>query len=255
MDYERFIATVERRAHVGREEAERATAAVLESLADRLNRDEVRDLQERLPLELAAHLPAPHHTPEAIDLDEFLLRVARRAGVDVGTAEHYARAVFAALREAIGHDEMDDLLATLPEAFAVLLTGRSVMPVDVFLARVSERTGLDRDGARRATAAVLEALAERIPKGEIEDLIGRLPVQLHEDLRRGAARNPEGRARRMSAEEFVRHVADREGVGSDDVVRHVRAVFETLREAVSVDEFSDITVELPPDFAPLLPRA
>jgi uncharacterized protein (DUF2267 family) len=95
---------------------------------------------------------------------------------------------------------------------------------------------------------VLETLAERIADGEVDDLIGRLPVPLHAALKRGKARNPG--ARRMSLERFVGRVAEREGASPEEARNHARAVFATLREAVG-EELYDVTVQLPPDYAVL----
>jgi uncharacterized protein (DUF2267 family) len=57
-------------------------------------------------------------------------------------------------------------------------------------------------GARRATGAVLETLAERIARGEVDDLIARLDPALHAPLKRGRERSG-GVARSMPLERFV----------------------------------------------------
>ena len=126
-----------------------------------------------------------------------------------------------------------------------------MVPAEAFLARVAERAGLDAAGARRASDAVLETLAERIAPGETDDLISRLPVALHEPLKRGAAR-ADGSARQMGLDEFLRRVADREGTPPLQARDHARAVLATLREAVADDEFFDVTVQLPDEYAVLL---
>jgi uncharacterized protein (DUF2267 family) len=50
-------------------------------------------------------------------------------------------------------------------------------------------------------------------------------------------------------EQFVLHVAEREGVTPGEALRHARAVFATLREAVPEEEFLDVTAQLPRDYA------
>jgi uncharacterized protein (DUF2267 family) len=138
------------------------------------------------------------------------------------------------------------MVAQLPKDFAFLLPrgpAVEVLPAEAFLDRVADRAGLDADGARRATDAVLETLAERIAEGEVDDLISRLPIPLHAALKRGKARHRE--ARRMSLERFVDRVAEREGVPPEQARTHARAVFTTLREAVG-EELYDVTVQLPP---------
>jgi uncharacterized protein (DUF2267 family) len=114
--------------------------------------------------------------------------------------------------------------------------------------RVQERAGLDATRASRAIEAVLETLGERIAAGEVADLLARLPVELHEPLRRGAAASPA--ARRMSLEQFLRAVAEREGTAPDVARRHSHAVLATLRDAVG-EEFYDVSVELPPEYGVL----
>src|SRR4051794_38324903 len=101
-----------------------------------------------------------------------------------------------------------------------------VMEADEFLRRVASRAGVDRPTAERAADAVLETLAERIAGGEVRDLIARLPLELHDLLRRGEQRTG-GNAVPMSFDQFVGHVAERESdvVDSPDEAReHARAV-------------------------------
>ena len=54
----------------------------------------------------------------------------------------------------------------------------------------------------------------------------------------------------MPLERFLERVAGREGVPPEEAGEHARAVFATLREAVG-EEFYDVTVQLPPEYAVL----
>ena len=83
-----------------------------------------------------------------------------------------------------------------------------------------------------------------IAAGEVKELISRLPVGLHEPLRRGSERSG-GRATRMSPHDFVTRVAERTGHSVGQARDDVRAVMVTLREAVGDDEFFDVAVQLP----------
>jgi uncharacterized protein (DUF2267 family) len=261
VEYEEFIRMVAREAGLNdSEDAERAAQATLETLAERLSKGEARDLLQELPAELKLWI-YPRGDAQPFDLDEYLRRVAERLGVDIEVAERRARAVFYALGKAVSSEEIADLAAELPDDFEPLLAeaqGRfaDVMPVEEFLARVATRTGLDVDGARRATEAVLETLAERIAAGEVDDMIPQLPIELHEPLKRGKSRIPN--ARRMPLEEFLRRVADREGLPFDrdvppfEVQEHAQAVFATLREAISNEEFFDVSAQLPTEYWALL---
>jgi uncharacterized protein (DUF2267 family) len=53
----------------------------------------------------------------------------------------------------------------------------------------------------------------------------------------------------MSLDEFVRRVAEREGITPAEAREHTRAVFATLREAVGEDEFRDVSAQLPLEYA------
>jgi uncharacterized protein (DUF2267 family) len=58
----------------------------------------------------------------------------------------------------------------------------------------------------------------------------------------------------MSLDEFLRRVAEREGVAPLQARGHASAVFATLREAVSPKEFLDMTAQLPAEFAAVQAR-
>jgi uncharacterized protein (DUF2267 family) len=100
---------------------------------------------------------------------------------------------------------------------------------------------------------VLETLAERIAGGEVDDLIASLPPELHPPLRKGNELS-NGAARRLSLDEFLRRVAEREGVAPPLAREHARAVFATLREALPDKEFFDVTAQLPDAYAAVTAR-
>jgi uncharacterized protein (DUF2267 family) len=252
LDRDRFIELVAQWADVGFDSAERAARATLEALGERIDRGEAQQVAEQLPPEVAPWV-ATTGPAQGFDVDEFLRRVADREGVGIQEAERQARAVFQVLRHVL-EKEFDDVVAELPKDFAPLLGLPPVPEVTsagVFLKRVSEHTGLAPDEAERATDAVLETLAERIAGGEVKDLIARLPARLHEPLKRGDEPT-DGKAIRMSVEEFLLRVSDREGVSYDDARDHTRAVLTTLHEALGDEEWSDVTVELPREYDAVL---
>jgi uncharacterized protein (DUF2267 family) len=252
--YERFITIVEHKGGIStREEAERAARATLQTLAERIAKGEALDLAEQLGPQLGPWLHTDRNDAERFGLEEFLRREAEREGTDLKTAERHARAVFSALGYTVSDDEIHDMVAELPGDFEPLIAeaerrASAILPVDDLILKAAERSGLEPDAARRAVNAVLETLAERISGGEVEDLIARLPIELRAPLRQGNATS-KGNATRMSLDEFLERVAEREGVGVLDARRHARAMFETLREAVPEDEFLDATAELPNEYA------
>jgi uncharacterized protein (DUF2267 family) len=255
---ETFVSTVAQNAGIPREEAERAVDATLRTLAERITGGEVRELRVLLGPEFRPLLPVEPEEAERFHVDEFLRRVAERAGVEPGRAPGLAAAVFTALGEAIAPGEMRDVVRQLPAEFDPLLEAAGVglqraREDEALLSRLVMRTGLDRDHARRARDAVLMTLAERISDGEVADLEAELPRSLHAALERGLRESRAARA--MSLDEFVARVAEREGVGRDEAEQHVRAVFELLRETVSGREIADVLAQLSRDYAPLLSPA
>jgi uncharacterized protein (DUF2267 family) len=253
LDRDRFIELVAQWADIGFDTAERATRATLETLGARIDRGEAQQIAAMLPPELAPFV-ATDGPAERFDVDEFLRRVAEReGGGNIDEIERHVRAVFDVLREVL-EKEFDDLTAELPKDYEAVLPGapaRESASADLFLSRVSERTGLDPDDAERATEAVLETLAERIAGGEVRDLISRLPARFHEPLKRGDA-NTSGKAVRMSIDDFVGRVAGREQADPGEARDHVRAVMKTLRETIGQDEWTDLTDELPREYDPIL---
>ena len=116
--------------------------------------------------------------------------------------------------------------------------------------RVAELAGIDREQARKATEAVLETLAVRISAGEVEDLRKEIPSNLHPALDRGLHERRD--AVPMNLDEFLDHIAEREGISRDEALDHTRAVFAALREMITGKEFSDMAAQLPHEYAPLL---
>jgi uncharacterized protein (DUF2267 family) len=252
LGYEDFIRTVQHAADLSWEEAEAATRATLETLGERISPGEARDLADRLPEQVSGWVHTDTNA-EGFGVDEFVRRVAEREGIDALSAERHVRAVFLALWRATGARELADVASELSRDYAPLLpVGPQVDVVssEAFFARVEQRSGLDRDGAVKAVEAVLATLAERLAAGEVDDLIVRLPLELHEPLRRGTAEGGE-KAKRMSVEDFVWRVAEREEVSYEQAQDHARAVLATLREALPDAEFRDIDAQLPAEYDPL----
>jgi uncharacterized protein (DUF2267 family) len=263
--YERFITRIQQRAGGSWPEAERAAEATLATLSERISAGAAGKLAEHLPRDAARWLD-PRGDAQAFDPVEFARRVAEREGTDPATAERHARAVFAALARLVRGEVLAGVIAELPKDYGPLLadadddaagagrrdaTAPEPLPVDVIVERVAGRAGLDGRGARAALDAVLEALAERVAGGEVDDLAAALPDELREPLARGRARTG-GKAQRMSVDEFIARVAEREGVTDDAARDHVHAVFTTLREVIPDEEWSDLLAELPRAYAEVL---
>jgi uncharacterized protein (DUF2267 family) len=113
--------------------------------------------------------------------------------------------------------------------------------------KVGERAGIsDRFEAERTTFVVLQALSDRLSGKEANDLLAQLPSLLREEIVVSPAPQP------MSLDEFVGRVAEELDVTPEEARTRVRAVFATLREAVTVGELRDVMQELDPEYAALL---
>jgi uncharacterized protein (DUF2267 family) len=86
----------------------------------------------------------------------------------------------------------------------------------------------------------------------VDDLISHVPAELHEPLERGRA-GADDAARRMQIAEFLGRVARHAGVPPELAHLYVRAVLAALREAVGDELFSDLSAQLPDEYAELLP--
>ncbi len=133
MKHDEFIGQVQYRAQLSsRGDAERATRATLETLAERLAGGEAHDLASQLPREIGEHLKREWSgIGERFSLDEFFRRVSHREGADLPDAIFHARVVMEVVSEAVSKGEMDDVRAQLPAEFDRLFESGSKghMPV------------------------------------------------------------------------------------------------------------------------------
>ncbi len=122
MKYDEFIGQVSIRAAIdSRVLAERAVAATLETLGQRLIGGESKDLASQLPSEIAVFLSQPDSgSGETFSLDEFFWRVSQREGVDLTEATFHARVVIGLLSESVSMGEIQNVQAQLPDDFAKL---------------------------------------------------------------------------------------------------------------------------------------
>jgi uncharacterized protein (DUF2267 family) len=123
MDDDRFIDLVAERADVSRVSAEKLSVATLRTLGERISGGEARDLAAQLPARLASPLMRAEEEAEGFDLDEFIRRVAERAGTDRATANIGMAAVMTTLREAVSSGEFNDVMSQLPLEFRELSPG------------------------------------------------------------------------------------------------------------------------------------
>lgn len=136
-----------------------------------------------------------------------------------------------------------------PPEDATIESGREVAMRYEDIIRYVERVvagGLGWDSAQRAAVATLTTLAECLPTVAAHDLGEQLPRELRAPLAR-----PSAQPQTISIEEFLRRVADREGVSPSEALHHVRAVFDALSEAVTGHELDRVRAHLPAAFETL----
>ena len=124
MEYAEFIDRVGFLAGlVEREEVERAVAAALGALGERLGEDELHALGTQLPTPLVGMLRRGEHGG-ALDLADFYARVGRREGVGPGFAREHAQVVCRVLGEAMSDDARSIMEAHFPALHAELFAPR-----------------------------------------------------------------------------------------------------------------------------------
>ncbi|MGC5033445.1 DUF2267 domain-containing protein [Micromonospora sp. DT229] len=110
------------------------------------------------------------------------------------------------------------------------------MRFPLFVDAVSRRSGLSTDLSAAVARAVLGTLAERMTGQPTTDPTGYLPQELS---------GPSGELLTDGPGDFLRRVGARAGVDEQTAGLGAAAVFATLREAVTVNEFRALVAGLP----------
>lgn len=124
---------------------------------------------------------------------------------------------------------------------------RANMRAQAFYRRVTDGAGrLEEMAVRRATAAVLQALRDRLTPAEAEHVVAQLPAELKAVWREGDAlgRTPT----KMHTGDFYDRVWRAAELGSREDARMATvAVFAALKEQLSPGEAEDVLAQLPAD--------
>lgn len=116
-----FFEKVAARAGVPPETAQSLTEATLRTVAERISGGQAADLADHVAHELRPFVAkARPEEPEVFGYDEFLRRVAERAGVEQGLAERGVAAVLQSLHRVVGHKEFQDAMSELPKEVRAL---------------------------------------------------------------------------------------------------------------------------------------
>ncbi len=120
------------------------------------------------------------------------------------------------------------------------------MKGDQFIAEVRNLAELDNDEeAEKAIRATLETLKERLAGDEPSNLAAQLPPEVAPFV------EGDGGRQSFSVGEFYDRVAQREGVGREEAVRHARAVATVVQTAVTGGELDDVRSQLGNDYEEL----
>jgi uncharacterized protein (DUF2267 family) len=121
--------------------------------------------------------------------------------------------------------------------------------------RVAVEAGLDTlEQSRRATAAVLQALRDRLTPDEARQAAAQLPLELKELWAGG--RPPLTRPLRLHRREFLERVRlDAELRSTAQAALVIDAVFGALKDQISEGEANDIMAQLPRDLKTQWARA
>jgi uncharacterized protein (DUF2267 family) len=115
-----------------------------------------------------------------------------------------------------------------------------------FIGEVERGAEISRERAERTSITVLQEVLDRLTEDEARDLLAQLPYRLKSAL--VVSLMP----LRISKDEFVARVARELKIPTADARTRIRAVFGTLRHAVSWGAFEDVLEQLDPDYADLL---
>jgi uncharacterized protein (DUF2267 family) len=116
-----------------------------------------------------------------------------------------------------------------------------------FIRRVDDRAAIgDRFEAERTAVVVLQDLCDQLTGKEANDLLSQLPATFRELIAVSPSALP------LTLDEFVERVARELEVTPDEARSRIRAVFATLREAITLGELRDVVEELDPAYVDLL---
>jgi uncharacterized protein (DUF2267 family) len=120
------------------------------------------------------------------------------------------------------------------------------MKGEQFIAEVKNLAELgNTEEAQKATHTTLETLKERLAGDEPSHLAAQLPPEIAPYVEGAGGREA------FPVEEFYDRVAQKEGVGRDEAVRHARAVATVLQTAVTGGEIDDVRSQLGDDYMEL----
>jgi uncharacterized protein (DUF2267 family) len=185
-----FLLRLQERLGVDEATAAQAAKAVFAALWLTIGPEEFEDVRAQLPLDFyeliddAIALVTPPIRPP-MPADEFIRRVAERAGIDPDQARRATEATFEVLAIRITAGEIDDIKPLLaPELRPALERGIAesgpqavTMALDALLAKIARLEGTTNEQAEDHARAVLAVLREAIGEKEFRDIVAQFPEE------------------------------------------------------------------------------
>ena len=120
------------------------------------------------------------------------------------------------------------------------------MKGEQFIAEVKNLAELDsNEDAQKTVRATLETLRERLADNEPADLAAQLPQEIAPFVEGAGGRET------FSVQEFYERVGQKEGIESEEAVKHARAVATVLQTAVTGGALEDVRSQLGNDYKDL----
>ncbi|NMH99297.1 DUF2267 domain-containing protein [Pseudonocardia acidicola] len=182
-DAEELVRRVAEKENLDIAQAARRVRAVFYALSRAIPADVLDPLVAELPKDFDPLLGPARRPAPPWPIEEFLSRVADRAGIDLEAAARATEATLEILAERIAGGEVRDLSRELPpELHPPLQRGDEAsgglatrMTLDEFVERIAKREDVPVDVARVHARAVLSTVRDAVQPKEFHDLASELP--------------------------------------------------------------------------------
>ncbi|MEV8633257.1 DUF2267 domain-containing protein [Streptosporangium sp. NPDC051023] len=185
-DVEEFLRRVAEREEVDVEVAARHARDVFWVLGQAVAPEEITDIAAGLSEDFDPLLvEAQRRSLRVMPAEEFLARVASRAGLDAAGAHRASEAVLQTLAEQVAGGRAENLICELAVPLheplkrgaseGLATDGR--MPLEDFTCRVAERQGVNREEGRGHAQAVFTTLREAVTEKGFLDVMAGLPEE------------------------------------------------------------------------------
>jgi uncharacterized protein (DUF2267 family) len=160
MNFDHFVGQVQHRAQLpDTGSAVWAIQATLQSLAERLDAGEAKDLAAQLPRPFQIYFDVDEHA-QPFSAHEFFERVTEREQVDAPVAAFHARVVLEVLQEAVSVGELQDVVGQLPADWRRIFATGSTGNLKLGNVKAPRRVRqVARSSKPRSTMASLQAKA------------------------------------------------------------------------------------------------